>query len=266
MGNLWRRCGGGRAGAGGAVSCSARLALARFFAAHGRTEESLKLFGAAGAVSGKDRRALLSTLLAKKEFTEAYQVWSGGRDSSGSRSDEIEHTPRRSSDAPAGLIDGSFEREIRLDDPGFGWQLTRNLQAVRVSLDGTEPRAGARSLRVDFSGASHPTKYFLSQLVLVEAGARYRLSFAARTRDVMTGGAPLVIVMDASSADAPRLLAQSPLLPQGTSGWQNFTVEFDAPQTSSAVRIILQRQRCTGAAACPIFGSVWFDAISLARR
>ncbi|MDT7781461.1 MAG: hypothetical protein QOC99_3973, partial [Acidobacteriota bacterium] len=47
--------------------------------------------------------------------------------------------------------------------------------------------------------------------------------------------------------------------------WQDFSVEFNAPQTTSgAVRVALLRQPCTSS-PCPAFGSVWLDAFTLRR-
>jgi hypothetical protein len=89
------------------------------------------------------------------------------------------------------------------------------------------------------------------------------LSFAARTEKLVTGGPPIVFVSDASSSDG-RALAQSMPLPTGTSGWQDYTVEFTTSDTTGAVVISVQRQNCPGD-QCPIFGSLWFDSFTLQK-
>ena len=231
----------------------ARLALAYFFVKQGNWTEAVELFRATGDASDQNRRALLAELLAAKRFAEAYQVWSDGHDTT-------------SGERPSGfaaITDDSFEGRITLNDGGFGWQLMRNLQAVQVSLDTNEPRDGASSLCVEFRGGDSSSSPAISQLVLVEPKARYRLSFAARAQKVVTGGLPIITVIDASSSDG-RTLAQSAPVPQGTSGWRDYTVDFMTGDTTRAVLIALQRQNCTSS-PCPIFGRVWFDSFSLQK-
>ncbi|MFN2500340.1 MAG: hypothetical protein ABR557_14770, partial [Pyrinomonadaceae bacterium] len=123
--------------------------------------------------------------------TEAYEVWASGRDASRKESHRV----------ISAITDGSFEKDISLDDPGFGWQLASNLQAVRLSVDTNEPHTGTYSLRLYWSGDSNPSTSVVSQLVLVEPKSRYRLSFAVRTLEMLTIGLPMVTVADASGDD-----------------------------------------------------------------
>ena len=156
------------------------------------------------------------------------------------------------------ITDGGGESRTVWD--GFGWEL-RDAQSARISLDTHGPRAGARSLRLDFNGISDAAAH-LSQLVLVKPNSRYRLNFAARTQEIVTGGLPVITVTDASRDG--RVLAQSSPLPPGTSGWQDYSVEFASSDATSAVYIILQRQHCPDP-PCPIFGSLWLDDFSLQK-
>jgi tetratricopeptide (TPR) repeat protein len=228
------------------------LALARFFARHGRPLEALEQFRAADEITDTERRAFLQDLLAAKHFKESYEVWSGGL--------ETKNTPRPG--GTASITDGSFESGIKFDDPGFGWQLASAASAFRYSLDTVEPKESAHSLRIDFNGDYNPASPVISQLVLVEQGARYRLHFAARTEELVTGGLPVVVVSDASING--RSLAESSPLPQGTSGWQEQTIEFTAGDGTSAVLISFVRQSC-GSVPCPIFGRVWLDQFSIEK-
>ena len=222
-----------------------RLVLARFIARQGRTDEAMQLFRAAGEIPDGARLAFLSELLDAKRFKEAYEVWASGR---------------KPSDLDA-ITDGSFESQIIPDDPGFGWQLARRVPAISVSLDTDRPHAGTHSLLLRFGGDAQPSTRIIKQLVLVSPQTRYRLSFAARTEKLVTGGPPVVFVTDASNSDG-RALAQSLPLPTGTSEWRDYTVEFTTKDTPGAVVIGVQRQNCTSD-PCPIFGSVWFDSFSL---
>jgi tetratricopeptide (TPR) repeat protein len=232
-----------------------RLRLARFYVKQKRAGEAMRQYlQLGGAVAEDDQKAMLADLLAAREFTEAHKIWS------------LSQPPEAAAEkaATGRIYDGGFEREIRLNEPGFGWQIgAANEPAVSVSLDGKEIGEGKRSLRIDFNGASAPAAPVVSQLVLVEAGRTYRLSFAARTKDLVTGGLPVVAVYDVS-APAEAVLAQSKTLPQGSDGWQTFSIEFTTPQTTRAVRLSLHRQNCAGS-PCPAFGQLWLDGFSMTK-
>ena len=253
----------------GAETAERRLQLARFFASHGSADAAVRVFHEAGGgnssgeVPDQTRRAFISELIAQKRFDEAYEVWTSSRGESAAAGAESAAAGSARRPLPrASLVDGGFESEIRLGENGFGWQIKSPVPSVRVSFDADRPRSGSRSLRIDFKGASVPTLQLVSQLALVEPGARYRLSFAARTQDMVTGGLPVVNVLDMSGE--ARLLAQSKSLPSGTSEWQNYTLEFAAAKTSSAILVILQRGNCSRK-QCPAFGSAWFDDFTLAK-
>jgi hypothetical protein len=90
---------------------------------------------------------------------------------------------------------------LTFDETGFGWQFVRAPNIVQVSLDTTEPRSGAHSLRLDWNGNPPPNTPFTSQLVLVEPNARYRLSFSARTQEVVSVALPLIVVSERNGSD-----------------------------------------------------------------
>lgn len=230
-----------------------RLVFARFFATHGRPAEALVQFRAAVKIPDQERRALLLDLLAARQFPEAYEVWSSSIETmNGARLSGL-----------AKITDGGFENEIKFGEPGFGWQLTRDVQALRYSIDTVAPKTGAHCLRIDFNGDYNPASPVISQLVLVEPNAHYRLRFSARTQDVITGGLPLVIVTDASS-DRELQIAQSDPLPKNTNGWQDYAVEFSTGTGTTGVQISLGRQACAEQ-PCPIFGNVWLDDFLLQK-
>ncbi|HKQ99417.1 MAG TPA: tetratricopeptide repeat protein, partial [Pyrinomonadaceae bacterium] len=165
-----------------------RLILARFFVKRGKAGEALALYRAAGEASEEERQALLKELLAAKKFTEAYQVWKSVREEK--RNDSA-------TEEAAAITDGGFESGAKVNEPGFGWQLVSGNQMIRLSLDETEPAAGTKSLLLDWRGNVDAATPVLSQLVLVEAGARYRLHFTFRTKELSTGGPPVIVVSDA---------------------------------------------------------------------
>jgi Flp pilus assembly protein TadD len=234
---------------------AARLSLAKFFVAQGSAGEAIELFReAAAGLSAEERKGLLNELLNARQFAEAYEVWSAGRETPEGES-AGENVGGR-----ARFTDGGFEARISSNDPGFGWQPARNAPGVRISLDAKGARTGARSLHLEFSGDPGDVE-LISQLLLVEPRTRYRLIFEARTEEVITGGQPLITVADASRAEAHRL-AQSVPLPQGASAWQSYALEFATADETRAVRIAVRRQTCQGP-RCPIFGHVWLDGFSL---
>ena len=223
----------------------ARLTFARFLAARGRAVESMRQLNAAGAVDEKERRELIRQLLDKRAFLEAYQVWSETDPSS-----NLANSTR--------IHDGGFEASLSTNESGFGWRVT-GTPGVGLSIDPNEPHTGARSLRVDFGGES-PAPALLSQLVIVKPSTRYRIHFAARSRELVTGARPLVAVTDAGE-NGPEL-AQSAPLDKGTSGWRPLSIEFTTGAVTNAVTVAVKREGCPSA-PCPIFGSISLDSFSI---
>jgi hypothetical protein len=228
---------------------SSQLALARYFVGRGRLKEALELFRHAGDAATEERLALLRELLAEKRFIEAYEVWSSGR-TEGSNADN---------NGLAVIINGGFEDDIDMSEQGFGWRLAPDAQAVSVYLDSNKPSTGSRSLHFEFNGNA-PSTGIVSQLVLVEAKTRYRLSFAARTQNIVTGGLPVVRVANANR-DEQTLGVGTPLAID-TDEWQDYSVEFTTEEATSAVLIEIRRQPCTRM-PCPIYGNIWLDSFLL---
>ena len=235
-------------------TAQAGLTLARFFVEHGKYGEAIELFRSTSGTSSKDLRPLLTALLTAKRFTEAYEVWASSRETG---SEESHHRI-------ATITDGSFENNINLDDPGFGWQPANNLQTLHISVDTNEPYVGAHSLRLDWNGNSDPSRPVISQLVLVEPRTRYRLKFAARSRDLLTVGLPIVTVIDAGDDKQSVVLVQSKALQGGTTGWQDYIMEFTTAENTDAVVISLRRESCA-TDQCAILGNLWLDDFQLER-
>lgn len=227
---------------------AARLELARFAARHGKAADAAKIFRNLGNAAQEDRRLLLTDLLAAKQFKLAYEVWSSGP----------EPGP-----GTAAITDGGFEEQIKPDDPGFGWQIARNVQSMRAAVDQTQPHQGRNSLRLDWAGDSDPASQILSQLVLVEPNARYRLRFAGRSEELVTGGLPMVAVIDANSKETARLVQSEPLGPK-TTPWRESSVEFATGNETNAVYVVVRRQNCSRS-PCPIFGRVWLDDFAIEK-
>jgi hypothetical protein len=223
-----------------------QLAFATLLARRGRAPEALAQFKSAGNVPDNIKLDLIDQLIAKNAFKEAFEIWRGDHQQEPGQGPSI--------------YDGGFEGPLSFGERGFAWRVQRDLQATSVSFDSSQPHSGSKNLRIEFEGNSNPGSVLISQLIPVEPSRSYKINFAGRSQDVVTGGLPLLVVNDASGES--KRLAQSPPLVKGTSNWQPFSFEFTTAPSTSAVVLSLQRESCT-TSPCPIFGSVSLDSFSL---
>lgn len=223
-----------------------RIAFARLLARQGKATETLAQVRVVESLAGDIRREIVEQLLGKNAFKEAFEIWNGGQSS-----------------RPTALIhDGGFEAPLSFDRVGFEWRVPRALPAVALAVDSNKAHSGAKSLRLEFNGVSGTEPPFVSQLIMIEAPARYRVSFATRSQDVVSGSLPLVVV---KAADGEKgLLGSSLPLSKGTSDWQVSSFEFDIPADTQAVFVGIQRETCA-TSPCPAFGTIWLDSFSLER-
>jgi len=210
----------------------------------GDLTSALYIFNASGGrAPERERRANVTALINAKRYQEAYDLWAARREK-----------------VAAGVInDAGFEGEQDLQEAGFGWRTVDNLQGAQLSLDVNDPRQGRSSLKVDFTGESDPALPVISQWILVEPGRRYQLRFAARTEGIVTGGLPVVAVIDGTSSG---VLAQSGALPQVSNGWHDYSFDFQTGSGTTAIQVGLQRKLCPSN-SCPIFGRLWLDNVWL---
>ena len=222
-----------------------RIAFAKLLAREGKAPEAVAQLKAAGDIGDEIRGALVQQLLAKGSYSEAYEVW---KNATGS--------------GPVGealIYDGGFEGPLTLNEKGFGWRVASESKGHRLSLDNTNRNSGTKSLLINFQGES--ASPLLSQLVMVEPSGRYKVNFAARSKDIVSGGPPLAVVTDASSGER---LGQSTTLVKGSDGWRIISFEFNATPKTNAVVITVEREACT-TSLCPIFGSLSLDSFSMER-
>ncbi|MFL6231233.1 MAG: carbohydrate binding domain-containing protein [Pyrinomonadaceae bacterium] len=160
------------------------------------------------------------------------------------------------------VANGGFEEEIGA--PGkdqFGWSVTPVAQA-QIGIDPRLAHGGGHALRVTFNAPSSITFANVSQLIVVEPGARYRLEFFVRTENLKTVSS-LVVDVVSGAADAKTLATSAPA-PGGTTEWQPVSVEFTAPADVDGVMLRVRRDPCPEE-ACPIFGKIWYDDFNLQR-
>jgi hypothetical protein len=133
------------------------------------------------------------------------------------------------------------------------------LQATTVSLDSSQPHTGSKNLRIEFAGDSNPGTDLVSQLLLVEPARHYKINFAARSQEIVSGGLPVVTVTDAG---ANKLLVQSPPLSKGSTSWSVISFEFTTQPATNAVELSVHREGCS-TSPCPIFGVISLDSFSI---
>ncbi len=219
-------------------------AFAKYLARRNQPAAALEQIKLAGHVAEADKRELIGQLIAVGAFAEADQIW------------------RDSGDKTTAFYDGGFESALSLDESGFGWRVSRYPTRTALSLDLDDPQSGSQSLRIEFSGDSAPDQPIVAQLLVVKPSTTYRVNFAARTSEIVTGGLPVVRVAD--GAGERKILGESGPLAQGTSKWQQGGFTFKTEAVTKAVVIVLLRQACT-TAPCPAFGTLWLDSFSIAE-
>lgn len=225
-----------------------RLAFAEFLARRGKGREAVEQFVLAGAVSDQKRHELVRHLISANAFKEAFQIW--GKEKTAASGEQV----------ATAIYDGGFEGPLSFDEFGFGWRVFRGSQSVKLAADSSLRQSGSKSLLVEFLGDSNPDTPLLSQLILVKPSTRYRLNFAARTQEIVTGGLPFAVVSD--SAGSRKRLAESPVLAQKSTDWQIVSFDFQTEPETDAITVSIQRKNCT-TSPCPIFGSIWLDSFSI---
>ncbi|HMH45450.1 MAG TPA: carbohydrate binding domain-containing protein, partial [Pyrinomonadaceae bacterium] len=223
----------------------ARMSLAIFLAAHKQGSAAINQFRTVTSppLAGADR--LIYELIGSKFIGEAFEVWT---------------RTHCAACKPGSLVNPGFEDEIEVARNGFGWQISPDVPSVTLSVDASEHQSGARSLRLDFHGGSNSATALASQMVVVNPGTKYRLSFQAMTKSFVSSAAPLVKVIDASDESAS-VLAQSSGL-SDVNSWRPFTIEFTAGANTRALEVLVSRQACANN-PCAAFGTLWIDSFSL---
>lgn len=223
------------------------VAFALYLARRGKGKEALEQFKAAETITEEQRRRLVTQLIETKNYAEAYQVW-------------IADTAREGRTGANGIYDGGFELTLNLSESAFGWRVPRQLAGLELSLDTVNPHSGSRSLLIKFTGESNPGSPGVSQMLLVEPGKTYSLSYAVRAKEIVTGGLPLLVVNDVDGDR--RVLGKSAPFPVGDESWQGQSFSFTTGPTTTAVMLSLQRLPCASS-PCPAFGSIWLDSFGL---
>jgi tetratricopeptide (TPR) repeat protein len=220
-----------------------RLAFARLLARRGKATEAATQALAVAQVPEPIEREMLSQMIGAHGFKEAFTVWN--------------HDRGNKTTQPT-IIDGGFEAELMLGETGFGWRVPRDLQNTSFTLD-TKAQSGAKNLVVEYAGNS-TSGTILSELIIVEPSRRYQINFAYRSKSIVTGGLPVLVVNDAANETSQ--LGRSEALGKENNDWRMVSFQFTTGATTSAVVLSLQRENCA-TSPCPIFGSISLDSFSI---
>jgi hypothetical protein len=143
----------------------------------------------------------------------------------------------------------------------FDWDVKTSAQA-QAAIDKGNHHGGSRSLRVFFNAAAELPFNNIAQLVAVDSGASYRFNCYARTDDLKSAVTPIIQIVDVASG---AVLGASSPLPVGKNEWLPLTIDFKTTVKTEAVLVRTNRAACESAAACPIFGAIWYDDFNLQR-
>ena len=229
---------------------SVKAGLAIFYAAKERAGDSLRIWNTLSPEEKQENAAyakvIAQAFYEKRIFPQALEFYR-----------ELGIEP----DAKAETVQNAgFEKPFNdTKDTYFGWKITPT-EKMDVKFDSTQKHDGNRSLRVFFNGFFAPTFYNISQIVVVEPSAKYRLTFWVRTENLKSGGNPAIEIYNAKTEQS---IAISEPFPSGSNDWQQIKVEFVAPSDTPAVGLRTTRIFCGD--VCPIVGTFWYDDFRLEK-
>lgn len=232
-------------------SPSMRADLAKFYAAKERAEDSLRIWETLSPEQKKENE-VIAKVIAQALFDKKYFRSALG----------FARQIGLDTEAEAEKIqNGGFETIInREENSYFNWKIIP-AEKVEVRHDSTQKIEGSRSLRIVFSGYAAAQYYNVYQIVAVEPGAKYRLSFQYRTENLKSAGNPLIEIINAND---DKLIAAGKAFESGsTESWQKQEIEFTAPPNAEGIMIRVGRAFCGN--QCPLFGTIWLDDFLIGR-
>jgi len=227
-----------------------RANLARFYAVHDQPEDSLRSWDTLTPEEKQENKPLglviMQSLYERKRFRPALSL-----------ARELGREPQAE---PEQIQNGGFETSVSsLKDNLFGWGVT-DTDKVNARLDNTQKHEGKRSLRLNFNAFNEPNFVNVTQIVAVEPGAHYSLTFWVRTENLKTAGPPL---LEIGGINELRVFGGTAPFAVGTNDWQQMRIDFTAPEDADGVVVRTVRLYC--GSNCPIVGTVWYDEFNLQK-
>lgn len=226
-----------------------RKHLIYYFIKHSLMTENTKRFLTGEQLSESEKNEFIKALIEKDNYILAREIWASQNNNklllSGLPSGEL-------------MLDGGFERIAETGFTEFGWQISQLAADTSIAVDESVKESGKRSLQIVMNGKTEINTKILSQIVLLEPGQSYVLSFSALVPEITSGGGIGVAAFEASG---DRRLGESPVISSSYNKWNRYQFSFDAPESGAAV-IGLQRLPCR-TNPCPMFADLRLDNFSL---
>jgi len=225
--------------------------LALFYGARGQAADSLRIWNKLDDGAKAEHPQFISViaqgLYEKRHFPEALEF----AKQLGMDTDALPNT----------VTNGGFERGVGDEkDTRFGWKIFRNDPKFDASSDTSVKHGGGRSLKLSFRTFKKSEFYNVWQTVVVEPGRAYKLSFWVRTENLKSGGGPQIQIVNGND---DKIINNSAVFAAGTNDWQQFTLNFTAPDNCNGVTIRTVRAYCGD--DCPITGTLWYDDFELKK-
>jgi tetratricopeptide (TPR) repeat protein len=226
------------------TSMQAKKSLALNFISHRLISDKFRSYMLDPLLENDVKNEFISKLIEMKDYELAFDVWSS-------------KTNIAKPDINNLLVNGDFETEIDPEEIHFGWVVDKKLQNIVINADTSKSFSKKVCLQFIFDGNSDSRTAIISQLVPVKPLSAYHLQFAAQAQDVVTGGLPVIEIIDAHSG---KQIVESHTITNGN--WIKYAVDFSTMRETHAVIINFKRKKCE-TSQCPIFGQVWLDNFML---
>ncbi|MGK7294633.1 MAG: hypothetical protein ACNS61_02255, partial [Candidatus Wenzhouxiangella sp. M2_3B_020] len=154
-----------------------------------------------------------------------------------------------------GIANGGFSRPLG-EAMGLNWRADRLPGSVTVERDETETWSEPASLRITFGGKDNVHLAAPSVRIPVDPGQRYRLSGHWRAEALTTRSLPYLYLAGANG------LRERIPVPVAEYDWEDWELEFTAPQDARLVTLSLRRNR-TDNFDRNIDGTLWLDDVRL---
>lgn len=225
--------------------------LAKFYASHGQPDAALRTWNSLTPEEKEEHRPIgllmMQQLHEKKHFRASLSFVR-----------EMGWEPQAEMEK---IQNGGFESPVRPEVPKavyFDWNVA-DKDKFTVRQDQTQKHEGKSSLRLNFNSVSVPTFANVSQIVAVEPGASYSLTFWLRTENLKSAGPPQVEVAGINDG---RTFGSTPQFATGTNDWQQMRIDFSVPADTDGV--VVRTVRYCGE-NCPLVGIVWYDEFNLQK-
>lgn len=180
-------------------------------------------------------------LLANGRVNQAKRVWAAWR-----------------TDGKETVYDGGFETEPTAR--GFGWVLTRNPD-VAVERSSETPVEGRYGLHLRFLGLKNVIFSHISQIIPVEPGKVYRLSFSRKSQALTTDQG---VFLEVGGYQCDGLKVRS-IPVRGTTPWTREEVQVSVPGGCEAVQLNVLRNESLMFDS-KISGDYWLDGVELTEQ